>query len=220
VQRSATELVELLGLADHLAAEAEAHGGRFVVTHGEPHAGNVMRTREGRVLVDWDTVSLAPPERDLWMLVGEDTAAADLYARATGTPLDPGALDYFRLTWDLKDLAEYLKLLRSPHQENEDTRRACWALENSAAIRDEWGLRELELPGAVAVVEAVRGHRLPLGLHPVGVELLAVVVHRRLHLRGRRDAPRLAASVDLAFQLYGCHLSTVAVALPPRYIAL
>ena len=39
------------------------------MTHGEPHAGNVMRTDEGRLLVDWDTVALAPPERDLWMLV-------------------------------------------------------------------------------------------------------------------------------------------------------
>jgi spectinomycin phosphotransferase len=142
VKSSAAELVELLGLADRLAAEAKAHGGRFVVTHGEPHAGNVMRTREGRVLVDWDTVALAPPERDLWMLVGAGTAAADLYARATGRTLDPIALDYFRLTWDLKDLAEYLKLLRSPHQENDDTRRACQALVNCAAIREEWATSE------------------------------------------------------------------------------
>ena len=40
----------------------------LVVTHGEPHAGNVMRRSDGRhLLVDWDTVAVAPPERDLWM---------------------------------------------------------------------------------------------------------------------------------------------------------
>ena len=138
VRDSASVLAELLTLADRLAAEAETHGGDWVVTHGEPHAGNVMRTAEGRVLVDWDTVALAPPERDLWMLVGAGTDEADLYVSATGTQVNEVALDLFRLTWDLKDLAEYLKVLRSAHRENDDTVRQYQALTNCAAIRDEW----------------------------------------------------------------------------------
>ena len=55
------------------------------------------------------------------MLVAGGTDAADIYARATGTQLDEAALDYFRLAWDLTDLAEYLNVLRSPHQEDDDT---------------------------------------------------------------------------------------------------
>ena len=91
--------------------------------------------------MDWDTVALAPPERDLWMLVaGGGTDAADLYHRATGTRPDAAALDFFRLTWDLKDLGEYLNVLRSPHQENDDTLRQYQALTNCAAIRDGWQL--------------------------------------------------------------------------------
>ena len=101
------------------------------MTHGEPHAGNVMRTGAGRVLVDWDTVALAPPERDLWMLVAGGAEAADLYVRATGTQLDDAALDFFRLARDLSDLAEYLNVLRSPHQEDDDS--DCGALK---ALRD------------------------------------------------------------------------------------
>jgi spectinomycin phosphotransferase len=124
VKNSASELAELLSLADRLAAEAEERGARHVVTHGEPHAANVMRTNDGRVLVDWDTVALAPPERDLWMLVDDDRHDA--------------ALDFFRLTWDLKDIAEYLNALRSPHEENEDTVRQHGALTHCAAIRDTW----------------------------------------------------------------------------------
>jgi spectinomycin phosphotransferase len=130
VRDSASELAELLSLADRLAAEAEQRGGDWVVTHGEPHAANVMRTSEGRVLVDWDTVALAPPERDLWMLVDDDQM---------DTPVNEAALDFFRLTWDLKDLAEYLNVLRSPHQENDDTMRQYQALTECAAIRDTWG---------------------------------------------------------------------------------
>jgi spectinomycin phosphotransferase len=62
VRDSASELAELLTLADRLSADARKRGGGWVVTHGEPHAANVMRTSEGRLLVDWDTVGLAPPE--------------------------------------------------------------------------------------------------------------------------------------------------------------
>ena len=138
VKDSASELAELLTLADRLSAEAEKRGGGWVVTHGEPHAANVMRTSEGRLLVDWDTVALAPPERDLWMLVAGGKDAVELYVRATGTQVNEAALDFFRLTWDLKDLAEYLNVLRSPHQENDDTVRQYQALTNCAAIRDEW----------------------------------------------------------------------------------
>ena len=138
VRGSASVLAELLTLADRLAADAQKRGSAWVVTHGEPHAANVMRSSEGRLLVDWDTVALAPPERDLWMLVVGGTDAADLYDRATGTRLDDAALDFFRLTWDLKDLAEYLNVLRSPHRENDDTVRQYQALASSAAIRESW----------------------------------------------------------------------------------
>jgi spectinomycin phosphotransferase len=138
IRKSASVLVELLVLADRLCAEAQSRAGDPVVTHGEPHAANAMRTDAGYVLVDWDTVALGPPERDLWMLVTGNPDAADLYARASGTQLDQAALDFFRLTWDLKDLAEYLNVFRSPHEENTDTLRQFGALENIGAIREEW----------------------------------------------------------------------------------
>jgi spectinomycin phosphotransferase len=130
-------LAELLALADRLSAEAQTRGGRWVVTHGEPHAGNVIRTSAGRVLVDWDTVAIAPPERDLWMLVDRGEPG-DRYVRATGGPINEAALDFFRLAWDLGDLAEYLSVLRSPHQENDDTLRQYRAVLNYAAIRETW----------------------------------------------------------------------------------
>jgi spectinomycin phosphotransferase len=137
VLESRSELAELLALADRLAVVAHANDEGWVVTHGEPHGGNVMRTSEGRLLIDWDTVAIAPPERDLWMLVSDDDEG-DPYVRATGRRIDEAALDFFRLTWDLKDFAEYLNVLRAPHQENEDTVRQCRAFGNCAAIRERW----------------------------------------------------------------------------------
>jgi spectinomycin phosphotransferase len=117
----ASGVAEALALADRLAADVASRRGAWVVTHGEPHAANVLRSADGYVLVDWDTVALAPPERDLWMVVGDTGHEAAIYADATGRQVDHVAVDFFRLTWDLKDLAEWLNVLRSPHRETEDT---------------------------------------------------------------------------------------------------
>ena len=59
----------------------------------------------------------------------------------TGRPVDGDALDLFRLIWDLKDLAEYLHVLRAPHTENEDTEREFRGLEHCVAVRAEWAGR-------------------------------------------------------------------------------
>jgi spectinomycin phosphotransferase len=137
IREHVAELRELLALADRLSADAQTRGGNWVVTHGEPHAGNVIRTSESRVVVDWDTLAIAPPERDLWLLLDRDDPG-DLYLRATGRPINEAALDFFRLAWDLGDLAEYLNVLRSPHAENDDTLRQLGAVADCAAIRERW----------------------------------------------------------------------------------
>ena len=134
----AAEVAELLGLFDRLSREVALRGTEWVVTHGEPHAVNVIRTEASHWLVDWDTVAVAPPERDLWMLVGDPGDDATAYADATGHQPDPLAMDFFRLTWDLNDLAEYLDVLRSPHRENDDTLTAYAGLTKCVAIRDRW----------------------------------------------------------------------------------
>ena len=134
--RHAPVVAGLLAFADRLAADVGSRGGDWVVTHGEPHAANIMRTSEGYLLVDWDTVALAPPERDLWMVVREGTDDAAAYTETTGHPLDEAALSCFRLTWDLKDLAERVNQLRTPHQDTEDTASAYDWMASCSSLRD------------------------------------------------------------------------------------
>jgi spectinomycin phosphotransferase len=121
----ASHVEELLARADGLATRIGKSSHRWVVTHGEPHAENVMRTLEGDfVLIDWDTVDFGPPERDLWMFVTDDDPRVAAYSAATGHQPDESALTYFRLRWDLADIAAFTDLLRSPHRHNQDTARA------------------------------------------------------------------------------------------------
>lgn len=126
----AAHVQDLISLADRLLAEIRARNPDWVVTHGEPHAANVMRTAARYVLIDWDTVALAPAERDLWMLAGEDMSA---YTDATGHEVDEAAVRFYRLAWDLGDLSEYLTVLRAPHRRTRDTERAYESVRDFAA---------------------------------------------------------------------------------------
>jgi spectinomycin phosphotransferase/16S rRNA (guanine(1405)-N(7))-methyltransferase len=101
LQAHAASLSVLVTAYAGLAETAAQRRDRMVITHGEPHAGNVMTTPGGLALVDWDTVLLAPPERDLWDMAGDDGSLLGHYTRATGIQIDPEALALYRLcsTW-------------------------------------------------------------------------------------------------------------------------
>lgn len=96
-----------------------------VITHGEPHGGNVMRAENRLLLVDWDTVAFAPAERDLWFV--NDQASRVTYERATGREIDPLAVRLYALGWMLSDLAAFVSVLRSPHRRSNDTEHA-WSV--------------------------------------------------------------------------------------------
>ena len=97
----------------------EAHG-PYVITHGEPHPGNLLRTRAGLCLVDWDMTALARPERDLWWVISGDQDAAR-YSWRTGWTVNQDALALYRLRWGLDDIAEFLSEIRGRHQRTADT---------------------------------------------------------------------------------------------------
>jgi spectinomycin phosphotransferase len=123
--RNAAELRAQLREFDRLATGVAAAERGLVVTHGEPHPGNLIRTGSGLVLVDWDTVALSLPERDLWLVTTGADEAAMRYAEATGRDIDGDAVSLYRLAWDLTDIALFTKLLRSAHRRTADT-EAAW----------------------------------------------------------------------------------------------
>jgi spectinomycin phosphotransferase len=116
---------------DRLVEAVTAAGNELVVTHGETHPGNFMRSDEQLVLVDWDTVALAPPERDLWQLATAEGDRLAGYTAATGREVDQAAMSLYRLGWDLKDAAEYIDLFRSEHRRTADTEKAWRGLTRS-----------------------------------------------------------------------------------------
>jgi len=124
---------------DTLVAAASASTESWVVTHGEPHAGNVIRDRQDRLLLfDWDTVAVGPRERDLWMLVGDDLADLDAYEAGGGSVGVSGSVVWlYRLWWELADIALYTADLRAAHDRDENTEASWRILSRGLPIRAE-----------------------------------------------------------------------------------
>jgi aminoglycoside phosphotransferase (APT) family kinase protein len=106
---------QLLKRYDELVRAVRPYVERHVLTHGEPHPGNTMRTAEGWRLIDWDTALVAQPERDLWALEPGDGSILETYAATTGVTPSPTALDLYRLRWDIADMAVVVAGFRRPH---------------------------------------------------------------------------------------------------------
>ena len=81
------------------------------------------------MLIDWDTVGLAPPERDLWMVATETGAELQRYTELTGRPVDLAAIELYRLRWALDDLSCFVRDLRAPHRRTPGTEHAWQALQ-------------------------------------------------------------------------------------------
>ncbi len=125
--RTAEHIQHLLATFDRLADHA-ADMRAWVITHGEPHPGNLVRMSTGRMLVDWDTAGLAPPERDLWWVAGRELRR---YTALTGRPVDPAVLRLYRLRWALDDIASFVTRLRTAHRRTADAEHAWQAMQDT-----------------------------------------------------------------------------------------
>ena len=108
----------------------QARSRPWVPTHGEPHSRNQILTavsgkgddpleppRKARVLfVDWESLALAPRERDLRPLV--DAGHADLVAP------DEAMIQLFDLEWRLDEISQYAVWFSCPHSGTDDDRVA------------------------------------------------------------------------------------------------
>lgn len=119
-------------------AQVRSSPGRLVVTLGEPGTWNTLKTPTGFVIVDWDFVQLAPPERDLWDLAESDSLVLAAYAEATGTAVDAAALALFRMWSDLSEIAGYICLFRDVHTDTEDAAESSQNLEFFLRPSERW----------------------------------------------------------------------------------
>jgi spectinomycin phosphotransferase len=105
----------------------------WVAAHGEPHSSNQLVTDDGRrLLIDWDTLTLAPAELDLRTLIEAGLVPHDIGA-------DTEMLELFDLEWRLDELHQYSVWFAAPHAGTADDEIAFGGM-----------LHELERPGQAA----------------------------------------------------------------------
>lgn len=107
---------QLVRRAEALASVLQAQDNPFVVCHADIHAGNILIDADNRLyLVDWDTLILAPKERDLMFAGGGlflDHRAPEeeerlFYAGYGQTQVNDTALAYYRYERIVQDIAEF-----------------------------------------------------------------------------------------------------------------
>ena len=86
--------------ADYLRLTASTDPATWVATHGEPHTRNQLVTDHGTLLVDWESLRLAPRERDLRWLPDQG---------------DPALVGMFDLEWRLDEISQYAEWFEAPH---------------------------------------------------------------------------------------------------------
>jgi len=94
-----------------LARQAHDVEDSWVATHGEPDTGNHLVTETERLLVDWESLKVAPRERDLRVLVdrGHPWRVADV--ETLRWPM----IEMFDLEWRLDEVAQYAAWFAAPH---------------------------------------------------------------------------------------------------------
>jgi spectinomycin phosphotransferase len=120
---------KLVQRAEELAAVLQAHSQQFVLCHADIHAGNILiDSDDGFHIVDWDTLILAPKERDLMYVGGgqflnkrSPEEEELLFYRGYGpTQADPVALAYYRYERIVQDIAAYCEQILLTHGKSKD----------------------------------------------------------------------------------------------------
>lgn len=124
------EIGRIVARAEELGRVLRAQSPPVVPCHGDIHAANVLLSSSGALsLVDWDTLTLAPKERDLMFIgggiggrwTGEDDIAR-FYQGYGATAINQVALAYYRYERIVEDIAEYGERLLGTNLSDADRR--------------------------------------------------------------------------------------------------
>lgn len=119
----------LVRRAERLGAALQTRPSEFVLCHADIHAGNLLIEPNGTLhVVDWDTMLLAPKERDLMFVGGglfvnerrPEQEAVLFYQGYGPTQIDPVALAYYRYERIVQDIAAYCEQIFLTDAGNQD----------------------------------------------------------------------------------------------------
>jgi spectinomycin phosphotransferase len=124
-----SEINELVTRADSLAALLKTQSQPMILCHADIHCWNILISTAGQLyIVDWDTLTLAPNERDLMFIGGglfggrrsPQEEEALFYQGYGQTEVDAKALVYYRCERIVQDIGEFCSFLLLSDEGGED----------------------------------------------------------------------------------------------------
>jgi spectinomycin phosphotransferase len=124
-----TELLQMITRTEQLAEQMQSRSLPLVLCHADIHAGNALVQEDVTFyIVDWDTIRMAPRERDL-MYVGAglwgnwqsaDAEETFFYRGHGESDVDPVAIAYYRYERVIEDIALYCDQILQPDESDEE----------------------------------------------------------------------------------------------------
>src|SRR5262249_13206003 len=127
------QVSDLVRRAEQLGSALQTRSLEYVLCHADIHAANVLIGADDALyVVDWDTLIMAPKERDLMFIGGGQYGARrtpheeeTLFYQGYGdTQIDPIALAYYRYERIVEDIAAYCEQLLLTDQGGADREEA------------------------------------------------------------------------------------------------
>ena len=148
LRRDRERIVRLLDRSDALVQRMAPVEDAWVMTHGEPNRGNTMIDRTGRaVLIDCNAMMLAPPERDVRVLLyshrggrrPDSEQVLEAYHRTAGSvPLREFMMELFLVEWHLIEIGRYAEQFAGDHRAGADLTAQWEALTGYVPVAQNW----------------------------------------------------------------------------------
>lgn len=134
------DILALIGRSAQLALALQTQAPEFILCHGDIHGWNLLiDTYNALYIVDWDTLTFAPKERDL-MFVGLGLGGrghslaqeeALFYEGYGPTRIDPIAIAYYRYERIIEDIAAYCAQIFLSDEGGQDREQAIVYLQSN-----------------------------------------------------------------------------------------
>ncbi len=129
LKSKSADILKIIEQTEKLAITIQKQPLDYVLCHADMHGWNLIVDREGALyIVDWDTLTFAPKERDL-MFVGAGIWDSGLipiqeeslfYQGYTQTTINQDAIAYYRLERIIQDIGDYLEYIFLSDEGGED----------------------------------------------------------------------------------------------------
>jgi spectinomycin phosphotransferase len=128
-------IIEMILSAENIIKEIINEDQKMCLCHGDIHAGNILIDNNDFYIVDWDTLILAPKERDLMFIGGgiggkwNKEKEVEYFYAGYGNELsvDKKLIKYYRYERIIQDIYEFYQQIMDKNTEEEE-RKLCFEL--------------------------------------------------------------------------------------------